>query len=419
MKNKIRIELCRIHLYRLGADGNTPGGSGTEDTRPAFPDCRLELRLDGEDLPGFGTPQAGTVTDTHGRIHSGMSGWPGMEISFAVPADDIPRVSAWFTGDYHGVTLPESALLKRNMATAVTGALENYIANATSRNLFTSPFRAGWSYRLFDGSSTPLNTVELPHPMEEGPELPVHSRTLTEKSLFTTVETRSIPSRLHFRLADTCDLREYEGIISALEIYATAQVPLRDPQGGVAGIRSHTIDGAPRRCWHYDRYTAGELTEACMADSRFRKIASIPYTDLAEAGEYRQIPLAPGTLSGFGKLPLYPKDAAGTEGDPGTDTGGWVPYRAVRTEPLHLGNPEAEKRVKGVILRGVFRRDRVKLRLYGSHHREDWKLIAGCRGAEINGLCRTRYRWYRVEIEGEMRRDDFFEALTFTVTSSS
>lgn len=416
MKRKIRIELCGIRLYRLEAEGNTPGVSQPEESRPAFPDCGLELQMEGEDLPGFGTPMSVAVTDRHGRRHSGMTGWPGMEISFAVPADDIPRVSAWFTGDYHGVTLPESALLKKNMTGAVTGALENYIANATARNLFTSPFRAGWRYRLFDGSATPLRALELIHPMPGPPELPVHSRTLTEKSLFTTSEVRSIPSRLHFRLTSPDNLSEYSGIICALEIYATAQVPLRDPNGGVAGIRSHSIDGTPRRCWQYDHYTAEELKAACMADTKFRKIVSIPYPELTASAGIRQVPLSPGTLAGFGKLPLCPDD--NREEDTGTDTEGWVPYRAVRTEALHLGNPEAEKRVKGVILRGVFRRDSVKLRLYGSHHREEWKFIAGCSGAEINGLCRVRYRWYRVEIEGEMRRDDFFEALTFTVTSS-
>ena len=89
----------------------------------------------------------------------------------------------------------------------------------------------------------------------------------------------------------------------------------------------------------------------------------------------------------------------------------------LRTEPLHLDYPEDEKSVRSLTLRGVFRRDKVKVRLYASQHRETRRLIAAATGPYIRGLFGTRWRWFEVEIECPMREGDFFEAITFEFTN--
>lgn len=92
-------------------------------------------------------------------LESENASLPTGEVAFAVPADDLPRVRAWFSGEWHDVTMPESVTLHKNMRSAVHDTLNRFFATAKSCNLFTSPFRIGWCYRLFDGSVTPLRGI--------------------------------------------------------------------------------------------------------------------------------------------------------------------------------------------------------------------------------------------------------------------
>lgn len=117
--------------------------------------------------------------------------------------------------------------------------------------------------------------------------------------------------------------------------------------------------------------------------------------------------MSAGTLADFSKLPKPEDNLPSPAGK----------TIHLRTEPLHLDYPEDEKSVRSLTLRGVFRRDKVKMRLYASQHRETRHLIASATGPYIRGLFGARWRWFEVEIECPMREGDFFEAITFEFTN--
>lgn len=343
--------------------------------------------------------------------------WQETEIAFAVPADDMPRVKAWFTNDYHGVTLPESVTLRKNMSTAVKNALSQYFSVATSRNMFTSPIRVGIAYRLFNGSLTPLQDISVTAPSFAAPALPILSYSLSDKYLSTRVQIRNRPARLHAAFNPGDAFEDFRDIITDIEIYATAQSPLYDPAGNVPGIRSLYIEDIPRRCWYYESYPEEEIRAAVNADSTFRLLHKIPLQTLLSGESTFVIPTAAGSLSKFNSLPIYsgstPNIGSGNV-NPGAPA--WKPQIHFITEPLHLGYPDDDKRIRNVYLRGVFNRDEIQFRLYGSRHREDWRLICSSSRPLITGLHGIRYRWFRIEVESPMRRDDFFDALTFEFT---
>lgn len=402
-----RVELSRIKIYtREITSDNTDENEGNAGI-PAtgLPDCGAEFKLAGENLTSHGPQHASTVTDDAGMNHPDMGGWPETEVAFTVSESDIPRVTAWFDDEYQGVTSPESALLQKNRTAAVHSALDTYLATATSANLFTSPFRLGWCYRLTDNTLTPLHDMGLMWSFMTAPRLPVISNQLTDKYLYTRVQVRNIPARLHYRFSPAAEFTASGNRIRGIEIYATQPAEMFDPKGGVAGIRTITIDGSPRRCWHYDRYTEEEVRLRASQDNVFKRISSIPFDEIVKTEDFKPLPIAAGALSGFSRLPAYD-----SQGD--TPTTGQTHLR-ITTEPLHLDYPEDEKSIRSLTVRGIFQRGQITTRLYGSQHREDWHPLASVSGAYIRGICCTRWRWFRVEIESRMREGDFIEALTF------
>lgn len=369
-----------------------------------------------------GFPTSGAIfTLVEEDDYSASDTWPETEEAFAVPAEDMPRVKAWFTNDYHGVTLPESVTLKKNMSTAVKSALSGYFTGATSRNLFTSPIRIGIAYRLFNGDLTPLQEISLLSSALSAPALPILSSSLTDKYLSTRVQVRNRPTRLHISFSPKVEIENFRDIITDVEIYATAQSPLYDPATNVAGIRTIYVDDTPRRCWYYESYPEEEIRAAVNSDSTFRLLHKISLETIISGDFTAVIPTAAGALSKFNSLPKYNSVTSDTTGNPGGGTAtpgapAWKPQIHFITEPLHLGYPDDDKRIRNVYLRGVFNRNDITFRLYGACHREDWRLICTSRRPLITGLCGIRYRWFRIEIESSMRREDFFDALTFEFT---
>lgn len=390
-----RYELKDLRLYKVKDAGDGDAGEG----KPSWPVCGVEFSmLPDDDMAGADV-------------------WPETEISFAVPENDMPRVKAWFTNDYHGVTLPESPTLRKNMATAVRSALSTFFASATSLNYFTSPVRVGICYRLHDGTLTPMQEITVAAPAFTAPRLPIVNVTIGDKFLYTTCQVRERPARLAMKISNAANLGEYEGVIRAIEVYCTAQSPLYDPACEVAGLRDISIDGIRKQCWHYDSYAEAEVRKGVEENTDFRLITSIPFEAVSEYADMTRLTLGAGTLSRFSSLPRpdTSKDTAAGEEDGLFDiTAGWQPRVHFMTEPLDLSYPEDRKRLRGVILRGVFDRKNVVMRLYGSPHREGWRLLADWKGAGAEGFCGVRYRWFRVEIEAPMRGGDFLEALTFT-----
>jgi len=210
-----------------------------------------------------------------------------------------------------------------------------------------------------------------------------------------------------YRLDATPSFTALRNRITAIDIYATKQAGMYPEDGEVAGIRSMTVDGTPRRCWYYDRYTEEDINTQVMSDSDFRLIGSVPADEITGSDNYVTLRMSAGTLADFSKLPKPEDNLPSPAGK----------TIHLRTEPLHLDYPEDEKSVRSLTLRGVFRRDKVKVRLYASQHRETRRLIAAATGPYIRGLFGTRWRWFEVEIECPMREGDFFEAITFEFTN--
>lgn len=335
-------------------------------------------------------------------------------VDFTFPAEDYKRVQAWFTGDFSHVTLPESATLKKNMTAAVEDTLDAYISSASARNLFLSPFMLGWRYRLFDASVVAPDEPHLLLPATDILRLIITSYNVYEKALHTAVLFSQSPSQLLFSLPAPENAGDFLNIITDVEFYICAPAQIYSEDFSVSGIRSVTVGDVRQRVWYYSANELEAMKASVEADRNYRLIASIPFSDIA-AGRYAApspLPIRAGALSKFSSLPkLSAPSASGSGGF--TGTGGWRPYIHVQTPPLDLALPENEKSVCDLYLRGIFQRDRVTMTLYGSHHREHWRILARSRSPYIRGLRRTPYRWLKVEMELPMRRDDFLEALTF------
>lgn len=414
MKVRKRIELEKIKTFKNEIqiensdenEGNLDNNDGNPDITTETPDCGVEFMLEGETLAGHGPQSAATIIDENGKLHSNMGGWPEVEVAFTVAESDIARVNAWFDDNYHGVSAPESALLQKNRTAAVHNALKTYFSAAHSSNLFTSPFRIGWRYRYSDNSLSEMHDCGSLDCFHTAPRLPVTTHQLTDKYLHTRAQIRNVPARLNYRFKSSPDFSGIRNKISAVEVYITKQASLYAPEAEVTGIRSITIDGSPRRCWHYERYAENDIGLLISQDNDFRRIAVIAIDEIEENDEFSPLPIAPGALTDFSKLP---KPDSTTSEEPSM-TGKKI---KLLTEPLHLDYPEDEKSVRCVTLRGVFQRETVKLRLYASQHRENRHLIASTTGPYLYGIYGSKWRWFEIEIEATMREGDFFEAVTF------
>lgn len=407
MRIRKRIELGKIKTFKNELTLGTPGENGENpDITPETTDCSIEFMLEGETLAGHGPQSPAIITDENGKIHSRMGGWHEVEVAFSVAESDIPRVNAWFDDNYQGVSTPESAVLQKNRTSAVHNALKTYFNAAHSSNLFTSPFKIGWRYRLTDNSLSELHDCGVLDCFHTAPRLPVITHQLTDKYLYTRAQVRNVPARLHYRFKSFPEFPALRSKIAAIEIYATKQAALYDSEAEVPGIRTITIDGTPRRCWHYERYAENDVRLLISQDNDFRRIATIPIDEIDENDNFSPLPIAAGALTDFSKLPKPDS----TTGEETSMTGKRI---KILTEPLHLDYPEDEKSVRSVTLRGIFQRETVKLRLYASQHRENRQLIASVTGPYIRGIYGTRWRWFEIEIEATMREGDFFEAVTF------
>ncbi|MDE7413284.1 MAG: hypothetical protein K2N05_05790 [Muribaculaceae bacterium] len=407
MKKYIKIiPLKSIGLSDLSSsEPSDPGNPGSDPLNPSFPSLSPQFSFLKSPLPGYGTSL------------------PATEVEFSFPAEDYKRVQAWFSGDFSHVVNPESATLKKNMRAAVIDTLSRFISASASRNLLTAPCRLGWRYRLFDGSYIYPDAPLLILPEYEAPLLIITGYNLYEKSLHTDITISVNPSSLSFSLAAPQNGGEYKDIIMAVEFFVTRQGSLFSSDAEVVGVRS-VITGSGRvRVWSYESIPSDDIEAAVKVDSDFRLVATLSYGDILD-GKYDAIMPFPFDAGALGRISSLPKVSFPTKVSSGSESSsssssstllqGWRPFLHFHTEPLNLGLPENVKSVMDLYLRGVFQREEVEMKLYGSHHREHWRLLAKSRGPYIRGLRRAPYRWFRVEISLPMRRDDFLEALTFT-----
>ena len=68
------------------------------------------------------------------------------------------------------------------------------------------------------------------------------------------------------------------------------------------------------------------------------------------------------------------------------------------TRPLKLDNQDILKTVYSAIQRGKFRRDAVKVVLYGSRDLENWHCVFSSNNQYLRGFAGTPYKYYRIGV---------------------
>lgn len=381
------------------------------------------------------TPRFSLAVDIPTAYRSNRYEHPTTKISFTYPADDAPRVRAWFTGDYSSVSRLPSTTLLRNLTTSLHTALDAYVSAANFQNLFTSPFMAAVAVRLASGKHRYLAEpvlMEHPAPASGSPVVAVRDYTLLDQGAQTYVELFNLPSRLLLRLEGTRLPADAE----AIDIVAAPQASLYDASRQATDISSVDYAGEKFLQYNYPRYSAEQLRILAAGSTDFRILASLAPGEIPLNEEIR-LELADGTLVNWKTLPkltLDPGQQGGTE--PGT-IGGLDPSGAlatlldptrpligdvhIETAPIDMGMPEKEKWMRGVTLRGIFCHREVRLSLYGAHHLEGdaigegegWRLVARSEGAILRRLRGVRYRWWKVGISLTMKEGDRLDALVF------
>lgn len=373
-------------------------GTGGAEEEPVVPE--LGLTLAAAELEAYASSR-----HTH----------PVTDVTVTVPDGDIPVVEAWAGTGVATATPPSDILLKR-ITSAVMGAINRYFTDAARAGLFTRPLRVACALRLKDGKYAAVGTPRLLTPADRAPLVVIRELQFGGTTLRTRVELMNTPQTL------TADIPAFEvpadlaEKVTHLDIIATRQCDVLAGDESVEGIRSYTLYGENVRIWNYRRLEADVVAEAAENDRAFRVIASVPITEATPGKTGIRLPLGRKNLDDWESFPKADIDSAGGK-DPDQPDEPEVPHTHVMlaTEPLDLGLPEREKRVRGVTLRGLFERDAddIEMTLYASHHRERWHRLATSRGPHIRFLRAVRCRWLRVE--ARLRREAKVDALTFSI----
>lgn len=349
---------------------------------------------------------------------------PAMAVNLTVPDSDLPKVGVWMGSTATEGTLPSETLVKR-MTEGVIGGMKQYIAEASRVGLFTSPFRIGYALRRSDGTRFAFGETRLLLPNAGAPLAIVRESNLSGNSWQTMTEIVNMPCRLRVGMEGFSLPGGQRPAVTHLDFFVTRQASLFTGYESVTGIRSEEYLGERCRVWAYPRLSEQEVRQCAALDSDFRVIASIPITDAEEGLTGLELPAGRRNLNEWSDFPALTGAGSVGEGavrpfDP--DGPGLLDYDRFRltTCALDLGNPEERKRVHGLSVRGVFERTSGKddssmiVRLYGSRHRERWRLLATARGPHLRPLRGVNYRWLMVEVEaGKEARP---EALTMIMS---
>lgn len=355
---------------------------------------------------------------------SDVSGYPRGAVRFRFPEADRERVSAWMTGDFGNVSEPASDTLLKNVTAAVQGLLKQYIAAADGHNLFTSPFKVGWALRKKDGTremTQPLTLMQInPH----SPVLPIANFSVGQEEAQTLNDIINNPCSLQITVsslpADWDD-------VTHIDIVATPQASLLPQDMQVTGVTTVMVGEKRCRAYHYNRLDDTEVLGTASIQNDLRIIASIPVADLAD-GQPSAVQLIPGALSNWKLLDKFSTGGTGSGAGGGGDDDGkddnpdnnkedkWEPYIDKETAPLDLGDSERRKWVYMVALRGCFDRKSIRIRVYASRHRQNWRLIADGRRGWVSAATHQGFRWFKVRITGSMNRGDYVDAVSFLVT---
>lgn len=340
---------------------------------------------------------------------------PATPISVNIPETDLPIVAAWLGQTTSEAQTPGDTLVKR-MTNAVISRIRDFFTTAARNSLFTRPFRIGYALRLADGTHTCATRPVIILPNSRAPIMIVREPQLTDSVLSTVTEIVNTAYCLRMSLPSFDIPDPYSSLATHLDIYATRQCDTLDGDETVSAIRTYSVYGENVPCWHYSRLTEDLVREKAEADNSFRIIGSLPVEDATSGLKDIRLPLNFKNLDDWDIYPSIKPDDGPGSGQSGEDTASH--FRLI-TVPLDLGLPETRKRIRSVTARGMFPRDMengIEISLYGSHHREKWRLLASARGAHIRLLRAMRYRWLRVEITA--RAGSAFDVLTFEVAKA-
>lgn len=337
---------------------------------------------------------------------------PATAINVVIPDGDMPAVQSWFGQTASDLVAPGDTLIKR-MTDAVTLEINRFYTAASRASLFTRPFRIGWALRLSDGSHTAFTRPRLIMPDSRAPLMAIRERRLSGNTLQTLTEIITTPMTLRMSAPPFTMPEDLAHRATHLDIYATRQCSPMAGDETVRAIRTYSIYGENTPCWHYPRLAEDLVREAAASDSAFRTIGSVP---IAEAQSGITGLVLPNGLKNLDNWSNYPAIDIGD-----ADTGDNAPdptHIRVLAGPLDLDHPEESKKIIGVTARGIFGRDAdcIRMTLWRSHHRRDWKRVATTRGAHMRLLRAVRTRWVQVEITAPC--GSVFDALTFEVAKA-
>lgn len=420
MKARILLDKIGKTITELPLDGSE--GADSSDSYLSYNSYNSSAdstdSTGSSDFPSL-SPTFSLTPATIDEFSSSRYEHPVAGISMQIPDDDLPRVSSWFGGASSGTIQPLSDTARKRITDSVIASIKSYLSSASSRRLFTSPLRAGAAWLLFDDTIVTTEEPQLLLPDTQPPIVAIRESSLSGNTLQTLCEFQTDPKELRVSIPATTLPESLKEAVKGIIIYATKQASLLMGDESVEGVRTHVQDGVPLRIWNYNRRAEDLVRADALADESFRVLATFTAEEIATGVTERLIP-AEGNLDDWKSFPTLPNGGGGGDQPGGDEPGGenppgWRPHILLQTEALDLGLPEDEKWIQSVTLRGIFRREPgiVRMTLYGSHHRENWRRIASADGWHIRGVRGVRYRWYRVEIDARMRKGDLLEALTF------
>lgn len=277
-----------------------------------------------EDISGLEIEIFGTLADWKQKMpgySNSRYNYPCSIFSLKHTETDAPRVRAWFSGDYSGVTEPPSANLTTDLSTALNNLLKDFCEAAGRAGIATSSFRIGAAVRCADGSAVPIGEPAFFN-VDTIPEVGVRSYNPSETMMTAYVEIWTDMFIPIFSLDEETASKLYRALAArkpvSLDFYATRQYPFCPDPLTCTGLRTVTFredpDTVRMRGFIYDKYEREYIQARVLADAEFRVIASLPWT--GQAFPEQPIPLTDGALADFDSMPEMHWQAREPEPEP-------------------------------------------------------------------------------------------------------
>lgn len=374
------------------------------------------------------------------------------EITVTVPEADKSIVAGWFgNAGASGGTVSDT-MVKR-MTSSVIGAINDFFGDSSRGGLFTRPFKLGYALQTSDGKLVAVHHAGLVVPNAQAPIMAIRDAAPQGDRLITLTEIRNLSFRLTVSIPAFTISEDIKDRITNLVFFVTEQCNPLTGDEEVTGVRTYRIESGNCPGWYYPRLAANLVADRARAASDFRIIGSIPVNEALQGVSNYRLPDSRLDLTDFKNFPKAenvndPDSSDNPDSpdnpdpdkpddprfpfDPGTPVSPVPTGMRVRSYALDLGNPEKDKRIKAVTVRGIFSRhpDNVILTLYGAHHIPGeelgtslplgtkvptdtgrWRKIARAHGPHIRFLRGIRYRFLRVDVQ--VPYPSRIDALTF------